>query len=329
MPSIRYSRKESVGHLHPDRSLSKFCRRSSDFMSPRKLTESEKVDIINTYRQTPETTSTLATRYSVSNSTISRLLKARLPASEYENLVQQKRAAAGKGKMPAVSMPPPKENNEPAIATFPDPTPEPVVELTSELDAMIPESGKQTVVHPPIPGLTLDPDGAGESESLEDEKEDEKEKYLAQASTLRELLGEDLDEEDEDDLDEEDENDDELDESEAFPFHGERPAQVEVRPLSEAQFPRTCYLVIDHGAELITRPLKEFAELGQIPVSEVTERTLPIFDNHRVARRFSRRSQRVIKVPDSRMLPKTSPYLYAKGITRLLFDGRVYSLSDR
>ena len=293
-------------------------------MAPRKLTESEKVDIINTYRQTPETTSTLATRYSVSNSTISRLLKARLPAAEYENLVQQKRAAAGKGKMPAVSMTPPKEENEPAIATSPEPIPEPVVELTAESDAAVPESGKPTVVHPPIPGLTLATDEAGESESSEDEKE----KYLAQASTLRELLGEDLDEEDEEDLDEEDENDDELDESEGFPFHGERPAQVEVLPLSEAQFPRTCYLVIDHGAELITRPLKEFAELGQIPVSEVAERTLPIFDNHRVARRFSRRSQRVIKVPDSRMLPKTSPYLYAKGITRLLFDGHVYSLSD-
>ena len=59
----------------------------------RKLTESDKHEILKLYRETAETTSTLADRYGVSNSTISRLLKSTLPEDEYEYLVSLKRAA--------------------------------------------------------------------------------------------------------------------------------------------------------------------------------------------------------------------------------------------
>ncbi|MBN3945600.1 MAG: transposase, partial [Nostoc sp. NMS7] len=59
----------------------------------RKLTDSDKQEILKLYRETAETTSTLADRYGVSNSTISRLLKSTLPEDEYEYLVSLKRAA--------------------------------------------------------------------------------------------------------------------------------------------------------------------------------------------------------------------------------------------
>ncbi|HAZ49781.1 MAG TPA: hypothetical protein DDW76_37385 [Cyanobacteria bacterium UBA11369] len=85
--------------------------------------------------------------------------------------------------------------------------------------------------------------------------------------------------------------------------------------------------MVDRAAELVVKPLKDFADLGLIPTEEVQERTLPVFDNHRVARRFSNRTQRVIKVPDGKMLQKVGDHLKAKGITRLLIDGQVYSLS--
>jgi hypothetical protein len=101
---------------------------------------------------------------------------------------------------------------------------------------------------------------------------------------------------------------------------------IQVLPLSEASLPKICYLVVDRAAELITRPLKAFGELGQIPAAEIREKTLAVFDNHRVARRFATRNQRVFKIPDGSMLQKTAPYLLAKGITRLLIDGQVYSL---
>ena len=62
-------------------------------MSPKKLTEDDKQEILDLYRQTPETTSTLAERFGVSSSTISRFLKMSLSENEYEVLIQQKRLA--------------------------------------------------------------------------------------------------------------------------------------------------------------------------------------------------------------------------------------------
>ncbi|MCY7367603.1 MAG: hypothetical protein LH474_05560, partial [Chamaesiphon sp.] len=92
--------------------------------------------------------------------------------------------------------------------------------------------------------------------------------------------------------------------------------------------PRTCYIVIDKFAEPIVRPLKDFADLGQLPGEETQQRTLPVFDNPRVAKRFSnQRTQRVIKVPDSRIFYKTISHLRSKGITCLLVDGNIYSLN--
>ncbi|MEO1095393.1 MAG: hypothetical protein AAFX01_10895 [Cyanobacteria bacterium J06638_28] len=139
----------------------------------------------------------------------------------------------------------------------------------------------------------------------------------------------DDDYEDEDDeLDEEDEESDEWEEGLATPeFHAPRREQLEILPLTDLTLQKPCYLVVDRLSELITCPLKEFAELGLIPEDEEQARTLPVFDNHRVARRFSRRNQRIIKVPNGVMLTKTQPYLSAKGITRLLFDGQVYALN--
>jgi hypothetical protein len=164
--------------------------------------------------------------------------------------------------------------------------------------------------------------------------------YAEAASTFREMLPEDLlelqgeladldeDEEDEDDEDFEDaDEEDEEDEAPILRRTVRAGVKVQVLPLSQALIPKTCYLVVDRAAELVARPLKDFGDLGIIPQEEIQERTLPVFDNHRVARRFSNRTQRVIKVPDGKMLQKVGDHLKAKGITRLLIDGQVYSLS--
>jgi hypothetical protein len=127
------------------------------------------------------------------------------------------------------------------------------------------------------------------------------------------------------DDDEDDEDDDvwDGDASELAP-HLEA---VEIMPLTPSDLPSQCYLVVERvSSELVVLPLKTFASLGQIPEEEGDLRTLPVFDNHRVARRFSRRNQRVIKVPDGNLLQTTRPYLKAKGITRLLIDGQVFAL---
>lgn len=339
-------------------------------MAPQKLSDSDKQAVLDLYRHSDETSSTLAARYGVSNTTISRILKQGLSEDEYEALIQRKRIA-GRTPAPAAIASPPistapvlpiatptlepepelsaVESDQPSIELSPADKPlrrrrssaveEPIstVAIAADRSAEVAEVAevaeaaeaapvpvepkpKKRILDPvsvsapvpvpvpvPAPNLSVPP--------VDEEDEDEDEDDL-----------DDLDDDLDDDLEDEDDEDDEDDGLAAMQVHSK--SFIQVLPLSEAAMPKTCYLVVDRASELITRPLRDFAELGQIPTEEVQAKTLPIFDNHRVARRFSRRMQRVVKVPDSQVITKVSSYLQAKGITRLLIDGQVYSLSE-
>ncbi|NEP17243.1 MAG: helix-turn-helix domain-containing protein [Leptolyngbya sp. SIO4C1] len=312
-------------------------------MAPRKLSDADKRDVIELYKQPGETTTTIADRYGVSNSTISRILKTSMPEDEYSALIAQKRlAAADKGST---------ATNETAKAAEPKATStkeRPKIRPKSAAPASTEEPAEAAVDEQPRPDAprrrVRSRSAAADSEDtqlglLEDAETESPSKsppkpILKTAassssddvdSDLDDDFDDDLDDDFDDDFDDEDEEGDADDGDEAEP-HFSPSATVQIMPLAEAVLPRPCYLVIDRLAELITRPLSDFADLGQIPESEESAQTLPVFDNHRVARRFSRRNQRVIKVPDGQLLTKTSPYLQAKGITHLLIDGNVYAL---
>jgi transposase-like protein len=303
-------------------------------MSPRKLTEEDKQQILNLYRQTEETTSTLADRFGVSSSTISRFLKGFLSHAEYEDLIQQKRLARTPGGKSAICDYPDnggKGDREEESVFVPEVAE--VVEVPEKEKAPLPSLPKLKESFP-----KEDKTAALEEWTISAPKTDSffNNETLApvdEVAAIEEIIGElkvelkeSNDEDDDEDWEEDDEEDDEEEIEAVYTPSISTKAKVQVLPLSSASFPKTCYLVIDRAAELITRPLKDFADLGKIPSEEFQQKTLPVFDNHRVARRFSNRSQRVIKVPDGRMLQKTRTYLYAKGITRLLLDGQIYSL---
>lgn len=323
-------------------------------MTPSKLSDSDKRQIVELYRQLGETTLTLANQYGVSNTTISRILKSSLSGEEYESLIQQKRSASRSSDAGRVSDQTPVQGSilEVPVAEAEEAEPEPAplaasVSLATPSERSIPapirRSRKRSSVADEAPA-----DDAVVQEldtALSQELDTALSVETAQATTVETMLGENLIasqsllEEEEEDLDDDLEDDleeglDDLDDLDDDDGESVLPSLqlsaaefIQVLPLAEASIPRTCYLVVDRSAELVARPLREFGELGQIPSEEIQEKTLPVFDNHRVAKRFSNiRTQRVIKIPDSRILQKTAPHLQAKGITRLLIDGQVYAL---
>jgi len=339
-------------------------------MTVKKLSNSDKSEILDLYRTTGETTSTLAERYGVSNSTISRFLKSTLQEDEYEALIQQKRAArtsVADARQTLLFTEPELDIAQEATQTpvLEEPevaVPEPSLEVEYSREVIKPTPvSKQLRLRSAVPQSEATPvrealikptfnnasatDSAQSDEDIFTSSATVHEDSGAQATAVAQMLGEelldedaedltdlddedtDLDDDDTEDLDDLDEDD--LDEDRLLVTRRVRSeALVQVLPLSEATLPRTCYLVIDRASELITRPLRDFGDLGQIPTQEVQQKTLPVFDNHRVARRFSTKRDRVIKIPDSRVLQKTRSHLQAKGITRLLVDGQVYSLSN-
>ncbi|WP_338461712.1 hypothetical protein VZH09_11910 [Synechococcus elongatus IITB7] len=106
----------------------------------------------------------------------------------------------------------------------------------------------------------------------------------------------------------------------------EAPATLELLPLGIAPLPRTSYVVVDRTADLVTCSLTTLTELGTVEADHAEAQALPLFDNPRTAKRFCKRNQRVIKLPDSQILLKTTRWLQAKGIHCLLIDGQVYAL---
>lgn len=292
-------------------------------MSPRKLTDATKKEILKLYRETEATTSTLAERYGVSSSTVSRFLKNSFSSEEYEQLIQKKRLARNPRGL----------EEEGAAADLP----EKAIEVISVRAARIAAKDEQAFERPiaSVEQLTLLMDTAYPPEVDNSEDTEINGDKTLETANLNEFFVEAIEEEEEEDeLDEdwdeeEDEDEDEDEEELAESYLGPtivKTAQLQILPLSAAAFPKTCYLVIDRAAELITRPLKDFAELGKVPPQEIQQRTLPIFESHRIARRFSKRKEKVIKVPDGRLIEKAHAQLEAKGITRLLMDGRIYAL---
>ncbi len=348
-------------------------------MASSKLSDADKQIILDLYRQPEETTSTLAERYGVSNSTISRVLKQNLPADEYSQLIQQKRSGATAAvtvpKVPASEpavavkdLPKPKTIISPATETPPVaedkslpkpktviktviPAPEetepptdisvgtsspaaPIRRRRSSANVAAPEGDQAPQNVPTLPTRSQPEQPIVSASALDEDEEDESEKVPLTAwdeegsDDLNSVDGIDTDEDygDEDDLENDEEEEEEDWDNTVTTQSSPRQERLEILPFDQASFQRTCYLVVDRLAELITCPLRDFSDLGQIPKEEEQARTLPIFENHRIARRFSRRNQRVIKIPDGSIIPKTQPYLQAKGITRLLINGQVYAL---
>ncbi len=329
-------------------------------MTPTKFSDSDKREIVRLYQQSDENTIALAKRYGVSSSTIRRILLGALSESEYEFLVQQKQKRLS-DRSSSVSEPT-EATADASGASETSAVDSPLSESVPKLRQTIRNHSRSTakaVTELEISG-SLQPDlevsdfadaedfnlgRSSNSAGVSGER-------LVMLPEAELLAGEDFsdfdeDEDEDEDLEDEDEDFDEDLEDEDSLFEGSllgsissgesivlegfagglgATGLIQVSPLSEASLPKICYVVVDRAAELITRPLKAFGELGQIPAAEIREKTLPVFDNHRVARRFATRNQRVFKIPDGNMLKKVAHHLLAKGITRLLIDGQVYSV---
>ncbi|WP_295614936.1 transposase [Chamaesiphon sp. GL140_3_metabinner_50] len=386
-------------------------------MSSKKITDAEKLEIVDLYRQSGDTTAALANRYGVSNSTIGRILKSTIPEAEYESLIQQRRSSKASSDKeitlpipatiasdtdtaspvslplpaielapsvasPSVSIAPPTIERDVAPPSETDSSSEsndaqsrrvrrrssapignepleieslpailadlPIVEIPDLETTAEPENinlandfAPKTTISPPIPRTPVlreiladshdryaNPPVAPVPEIINSIEENEEDREPEDVNALAAMFGEEVA-----DNDEEEEEDNDVEDWAEEPDTSDRiltadGLHVRVKPLSQATLPRTCYIVIDKFAELIVRPLKDFADLGQISGEETQQRTLPVFDNPRVAKRFSnQRTQRVIKVPDSRVFYKTSQQLKSKGIACLLIGGNIYSLN--
>jgi hypothetical protein len=365
-------------------------------MTPPKLSDSQKQELVVLYRQGTYTLAALGQRFGVSTSTVGRIVK--LAADDLESAAIAVDASSST-EPPAIAPPAPVT---PAAASLPDRPTDPPADFDPDFDPQPPQVEPSVTEHARRHGRAALPahvDSLAEAEtgsgrrvrrrsrSVEEttlplfatdsppELAAELELDLAIAPPMADVIDEeaanaaptpstnrrpikkraaeaieavvdvgddetasdldnDLELDEDDDLDLDDEADLEFGDDDgesgilAAIGRGANPDRpLQILPLEMSRIPDPCYLVIDRSAELVACPLEDFRELGQIPPQEAASKILPVFDNHRVARRFSARNQRIVKVPNANALfQKTGPYLQAKGIKHLLIDGQVYLL---
>ena len=97
-------------------------------------------------------------------------------------------------------------------------------------------------------------------------------------------------------------------------------------PIAEVDLPKVVYMVVDKQIELETKLLKDYAIWSFLPEKDLNRKTIEIFSEIKVAKRFSNKDQKVIKVPNSDVLRVAAPILVSKGISRIVSSETLIAL---
>ncbi len=97
-------------------------------------------------------------------------------------------------------------------------------------------------------------------------------------------------------------------------------------PISEADLPKKVYMIVDKTIELETRYLREYADWQFLSKEELNRKTIQIFIDLKVAKRFCNANQKVLKVPNTDVFRLVAPFLLEKGISRIVSDDKLISL---
>ena len=89
-------------------------------------------------------------------------------------------------------------------------------------------------------------------------------------------------------------------------------------PISEVNFPKVVYMVVDKKIELEIKILKDFPEWEFLPHDDLNRKTIEIFFDLNLAKRSCNKEQKVLKVPNTDVFRIAAPVLISKGITRIV-----------
>ena len=97
-------------------------------------------------------------------------------------------------------------------------------------------------------------------------------------------------------------------------------------PLSEVVFPNVVYMIVDKKIELEIKYLKDYPEWGFLSKEQLNTKTIEIYLDIKLAKRFCTKEQKVIKVPNTKVFKIVAPILLKRGISRIVSDGKLISL---
>ena len=97
-------------------------------------------------------------------------------------------------------------------------------------------------------------------------------------------------------------------------------------PISDVDFPKVVYIIVDKNIELEIKYLKDYPEWQFLSQEELNRKTIQIFDDLKVAKRYCNKDQKVIKVPNTNVFKITAGFLLNKGISRIVSSDNLIAL---
>ncbi len=97
-------------------------------------------------------------------------------------------------------------------------------------------------------------------------------------------------------------------------------------PISEIKFPKIGYMIVDKKIELETKTLNDYPQWQFLSKNELMRKTIEIFFDLKIAKRFCTSDQKVIKVPNTEVFKIVAPNLLSRGISRIVSPDQLIAL---
>ena len=89
-------------------------------------------------------------------------------------------------------------------------------------------------------------------------------------------------------------------------------------PISEVDFPKVVFMIVDKKIELEIRLLQDFPEWDFLPNNDLKRKTIEIFFDLNLAKSSCKKEQKVLKVTNTDVFRIAAPILLEKGISRIV-----------
>ena len=96
--------------------------------------------------------------------------------------------------------------------------------------------------------------------------------------------------------------------------------------ISEVNFPKVVYMIVDKKIELEIKFLKDFPEWEFLPHDDLNRKTIEIFFDLNLAKRSCNKDQKVLKVPNTDVFRIAAPVLISRGISRIVCPENLIAL---
>ena len=96
--------------------------------------------------------------------------------------------------------------------------------------------------------------------------------------------------------------------------------------IADIEFPKTVFMIVDKKIELETKYLREYPEWQFLSPNEQNRKTIAIYDDLKIAKRFCNKEQKVIKVPNTEVFKIVAPLLLNRGISRIVSSDKLIAL---